>query len=244
MTALVMTATAGFVDAMGYLFLAHIFVANMSGNSVGLGLNAARLNWREVARRGFPIAMFSIGLLVGGAIAEGRRGRGEARAVTPILVLEAMLLACFLFVAVASSGWHEHATRSIGPATKSVLIALAAVAMGVQNVGLRAGGALSVYTTHVTGTITQLSDTLVRFLFRHWHKRRQQSDGESAGQLPSHPNDRAEPSAGEILFLLSIWIVYVVGAAAGAVAMNRFGSAASLAPLMVIVVLLIGRLLA
>jgi uncharacterized membrane protein YoaK (UPF0700 family) len=45
------------------------------------------------------------------------------------------------------------------------LLALAAIAMGTQNTSLRMAGILTIFTTHVTGTLTRLGEQLVAALF-------------------------------------------------------------------------------
>lgn len=239
-TAAVLTAVAGAVDAIGYLFLAHVFVANMSGNSVALGLYAARLDWAQCCHRGFPILMFLTGLLVGGTLAETARARSTAHALTSVLIVEALLLAGFSFLAIWNYGGLPDATLAPPQSgATDLLVALSALAMGVQNVALRAAGALSVYTTHVTGTLTQLADKTVKYAQWRWRNHR---DTQSPANRPCADAPPDDSTARELLFLSSLWVVYVLGALAGTASLMHWGIAASLAPLVVIGAVIILRI--
>src|SRR5579884_946061 len=104
--ALVMSAVAGYIDAVGYLTLVHIYVANMSGNSVALGAALGRLHWREAAYRGFPVLMFLAGLMAGGVIIEIGRRRNLPRAFAAAMVIE---LVCLLAFGVIGQAAAPHA---------------------------------------------------------------------------------------------------------------------------------------
>jgi uncharacterized membrane protein YoaK (UPF0700 family) len=59
-----LTSVAGFVDAIGYLNLGDVYVANMSGNRIAIGIPAAQGNVGEVWRFGWPVISFTFGLLL------------------------------------------------------------------------------------------------------------------------------------------------------------------------------------
>jgi uncharacterized membrane protein YoaK (UPF0700 family) len=229
-TALSLTAIAGFVDAIGYLMLARIYVANMSGNSIAVGFSSAERKWQAVAHHGWPIAAFSLGLIAGGIVAEVQRRRGVRRAVGWSLCLEACFLAAFTFCAAGMLGWHAHAAPERW-FPQWLLAGLAAMAMGIQNVTLRAAGAMTVYTTHVTGALTQLADNLVQYALwvREQLQQRDRALPERLRSLlratPPHPAFR------KTAFLMGVWSVYVFGASAGAWSLNRFGAVSATIPL-------------
>jgi len=234
-TALLLTAVAGFVDASGYLVLTHIFVANMSGNSVAMSLHATEGQWRLLIHRGLPVLVFVAGLVLGGMVAEAQRPRGTRRAVGWCLALESIFLGGFILCGAALIGWHGR----LGPPTlgaESLLVILPALAMGVQNVTLRATGALSIYTTHVTGTLTQMSDDIVRWgQWMHGYLRRRAPVARRWRRLlrssPLHPVVR------EGVFLLALWVVYVLGALGGGLGIEFWGLIAVAVPLAVLVIL-------
>src|SRR2546425_12364646 len=75
---LVLTAVTGLVDAVSYLKLGHVFVANMTGNIVFLGFAVADADDFSIPASLVAIAAFLAGALVGGRIASSagpHRGR-------------------------------------------------------------------------------------------------------------------------------------------------------------------------
>src|SRR5437879_9225691 len=66
---LVLTGVTGLVDAVSYLKLGHVFVANMTGNVVFLGFAAAGAAEFSVA-----VSLIAIGSFLSGALAGGRLG--------------------------------------------------------------------------------------------------------------------------------------------------------------------------
>src|SRR5260370_9937524 len=65
---LVLTAVTGLVDAVSYLKLGHVFVANMTGNVVFLGFAVADAEDFSIPASLLAIAAFMAGALVGGRI--------------------------------------------------------------------------------------------------------------------------------------------------------------------------------
>jgi uncharacterized membrane protein YoaK (UPF0700 family) len=235
--ALLLTSIAGFIDAAGYVVLAHIFVANMSGNSVAAGLYAVERDWRLMFHRGFPVLVFVVGLILGGVVAEAQRPHGKRRAIGWCLLLESTFLGGFILYGAALIGWHGR----LIPATlgaESVMVILPALAMGVQNVTLRASGALSIYTTHVTGTLTQLADDIVRWgQWMHGYLKCRSPAARRWRRLlrmtPRHP------VAQEAVFLAALWVVYVIGAIGGGVGIEFWGIISVSIPFAILAVLAI-----
>ena len=154
---MVLAATAGFVDAHIYLFVVQVFVANQSGNLIGLGMTAGQEQWRNAASALVAISAFVAG--VAGATAHQRRDRERGRAprTYPLLQIEAAaLLALAIVLGVVdpklSDGW-----RMIDLA----VIVVAASAMGVQSASLRAVGTISITTTYGTGALVRVGEKLV-----------------------------------------------------------------------------------
>src|SRR5882762_5282392 len=65
---LVLTGVTGLVDAVSYLKLGHVFVANMTGNVVFLGFAIAGAKEFSVAASLVAIAAFLVGALAGGRL--------------------------------------------------------------------------------------------------------------------------------------------------------------------------------
>ena len=70
---LALTAVTGFVDAVSYLALGHVFTANMTGNVVFLGFAMAKVPELSVARSGTALGAFVIGATLGGRLEVGRK---------------------------------------------------------------------------------------------------------------------------------------------------------------------------
>src|SRR5260221_14558275 len=66
---IVLTVVTGIVDAVSYLKLGHVFVANMTGNVLFLGFAAADATQFSVA-----VSLVAIGSFLLGALAAGRLG--------------------------------------------------------------------------------------------------------------------------------------------------------------------------
>jgi uncharacterized membrane protein YoaK (UPF0700 family) len=207
--AVALTAVAGYIDAICYLALFRVYTANMSGNSIALGMDAARGDLRDAARRALPIASFFAGLMLAGLAIELARLRGVRRRVSLALGIEVLALLAFLWVASGFPAASWHTDRPIG-AAGAVLVTLAAVAMGAQNASLRDAGALDIYTTHVTGTLTAFSRDAVRYLM-------------ALRDRDGNRDPSGEASAAHLVFLGSLWLLYVGGAAAGGVGWRTAG---------------------
>ena len=142
----VLTVVTGLVDAVSYVALGHVFVANMTGNVVFLGFAVAGAPGLSV-----PASLAALGAFLAGALAGGRIGvrtgahRGwhlrAATATSASLVLIAVVLA-----AVAG--------EPVSQAARYGLIVLMALAMGVQNAMARRLAVPDLTTTVLTLTLT------------------------------------------------------------------------------------------
>jgi uncharacterized membrane protein YoaK (UPF0700 family) len=133
--ALVALAVAsGTADAISYLGLGHVFVANMTGNTVLLGIALATGKGGDGLRSGLSLAGFCIGVAIGAMLV-------RRHSVVAPLALEVVVLAGLL------GGW-------LAAGSHYVLIPIAACAMGLQSAAIASSGA-EVATTYITGTITR-----------------------------------------------------------------------------------------
>src|ERR1700709_564192 len=66
---LTLTVVTGLVDAVSYLRLGHVFVANMTGNVVFLGFSADPPSGLSAPASVIAIAGFTLGALAGGRLA-------------------------------------------------------------------------------------------------------------------------------------------------------------------------------
>jgi len=145
---LVLTGAAGCADAIAFLALGHVFTANMSGNTALLGLYLAQMDGAGALRSLIALAGFAAGLAIGARMVDrpGSAGPWPA-AVTRALAAEALILA-----AVAVGAYATGPSRGV-PAGR-VLIALSALAMGMQSAAVWRLGVPGISTTYLTGTLT------------------------------------------------------------------------------------------
>lgn len=209
-----LSLAAGCVDAVSYLGLSHVFTANMTGNTVLFGIALGQANGPAALRSGVALAGFVAGVAVGAGIVErGREDVAWPPLVTVALTLECVVLAAFVV------GWHLTGT----PAEEAVypLIALSALAMGIQSAAVSRLGVASVSTTYVTGTLTSLTRRLVGWL---------RSASSSAAAGPAH----SAPSKHGLVLPADVWFAYGVGAVAGGAAKLWWGPVATSLPLAVV----------
>ena len=146
---LVMTAATGLVDAVSVLGLGRVFVANMTGNIVFLGFAVAGAPGFALAASLAALGGFLVGALAGGALAASRAHR-RGHLLRDAAVVETVLLLAAVVLLVGVRG-----TPSSGLA--SVVAALAAIALGLQNSAVRRLGVPDLTTTVLTMTLTGIA---------------------------------------------------------------------------------------
>jgi uncharacterized membrane protein YoaK (UPF0700 family) len=228
--ALFLTIVGGFVDAVGYIALFEVFTANMSGNSVHLGMYLGQRNWMELLRPLCAIVSYVVGMASTRIAIEIAGRAGLRRIASFTLAVEALLLAVF---AHATPAMHLGQIVDLQSPTYFVLVALLAFAMGVQTATLTHIGPLTVYTTFVTGTLTKLTESFTRVLFWAYdHLRELGTSGivrRAAGQ----------PDVQEGAMLGSTWSCYVIGAAIGTALKLRWELRALYVPVAVLIVFVV-----
>lgn len=147
---LCLTVSSGAVDAISYLGLGKVFTANMTGNIVLLGLAVGSRAGSEVVRAAVSLVGYAVGAFVGARIApREERESTWRREITLLLGFEALLQAGLLTVWLATAA-HP------GQTAEALMVAMSALAMGVQSAAVAALGVPGVTTTYVTGTLTGL----------------------------------------------------------------------------------------
>lgn len=143
---LTLTVVTGLVDAVSYLKLGHVFVANMTGNVVFLGFGIAGAAGISVWASLTALGSFLIGGICGGRI--GARWAGDrGRHLTAATSTELLLVTSALVVAAFSP-------HRIGADSRYAVIVLLAIAMGVQNATARKLAVPDLTTTVLTMTLT------------------------------------------------------------------------------------------
>ncbi|KRB51363.1 hypothetical protein ASE04_11330 [Rhizobium sp. Root708] len=109
------TAIAGFLDAIGYQQLNHLYVSFMSGNSTHLGMSFAQAKWSDVLQAFYVISAFVAGSAIGTLISDALE-----RPLLALILSEIALCCVSAFLA------------AIGFGTPALL--LIGLTMGMQNV--------------------------------------------------------------------------------------------------------------
>ncbi len=203
---LLLGGSAGYLDAVGYLTFG-IFTANMTGNTVLLGIAIGQGRWQAMVRVLLAIAAFVVGAAAVALLLRERRRMGR------VLGLEAACLLAGLAV------WW----RVIPEAAQALpVIALLSAAMGAQSAAVRQVGEQRISTTYVTGTLTSLAvDTMSEILGRRRRRSRPQTD-------PAASARRSVP------LLTGIWATYVAGAVIGGFSHQRWGFWSIVLPVIVL----------
>lgn len=141
-----LTAITGVVDAVSYIALGHVFVANMTGNVVFLGFALAGAPGLSAAASLTALAAFLLGAVAGGRIATrwaSHRGRQLRMAALAGLLA---LLAGALAAAIVG--------QPVSGASRYAVIVPLGVAMGIQNATARRLAVPDLTTTVLTLTLT------------------------------------------------------------------------------------------
>lgn len=134
---LLLTASAGCADVVGFIELGGHYTSFMSGNTTQLGDALAQGSWPVVVLAGGLIVLFFIGSVAASLLAAAAGLRWGSAAVT------ALVLVSFAAALSLSMGGY--------PPSQSML-ALAAGA-GAQNAILPSTGSVRLGTTFITGTL-------------------------------------------------------------------------------------------
>ena len=141
---LTLTAVTGLIDAVSYLRLGHVFVANMTGNVVFLGFALLPGSGLSPLASGIAIAGFVIGAAIGGGAARRWEWRPRHWLATALGVQAAMLAVVTVLVAT-------------GVLSGLAVTAPLAFCFGLQNATVRRTGTADLSTTVLTQTLTGLA---------------------------------------------------------------------------------------
>ncbi|MGV0518014.1 DUF1275 family protein [Mycobacterium kansasii] len=147
---LLLTFATGLADAISVLVLGHVFVANMTGNVIFLGicLVPKSKSGIDVVAGVVSVVAFVIGTVIGGRLT-GAFSHEPRRWITVSLGTEVSVLAT-LAVLAGSGVLRYHDT------TKFYLIGGLALAFGLQNAVAREFGIRELSTTMLTSTIVAI----------------------------------------------------------------------------------------
>lgn len=162
---IVLTFVTGVVDAVGFLGLDRVFVGNMTGNIVILGMAVAGADDLPIVGPAIALGTFTFGAFVGGLLLRRRR-KVWSGAVSGLLITGAAVLAG-LGVASLVRGWTDTMAFEL------VASSATAAVMGVQAAVARSLAVADVTTVVVTSTLTSFaSESLVNGGVRGvWNRR-------------------------------------------------------------------------
>jgi uncharacterized membrane protein YoaK (UPF0700 family) len=144
-----LTVLTGLVDAVSYLELGHVFVANMTGNVVFLGFALAGAGGLSAVASLLALGSFFLGALAGGWLG-ARNTAHRGRLLRSASIAQATLIMLALLIALLA---HEPLQRSV----RYELIVALALAMGVQNAAALRLSVPELTTTVLTRTLTGLA---------------------------------------------------------------------------------------
>lgn len=139
------SALAGFVDALGFLYLGGFFVSFMSGNSTRLAVGLST-NLADASVASALIASFVTGVMLGSLF--GRRFTALRHATIMALIAALLTLA-----AILATG-HENLPAAV----------VLAIAMGVENALFEHDGEIQIGLTYMTGTLVKFGQRVVSAL--------------------------------------------------------------------------------
>ncbi len=203
---------AGCLDAVGYLTFG-LFVANMTGNTVLLGVFTGHAEWGAAGRALLVLVTFFAGAILSAVVMRRRRRLAE------VLGTET------LFLLAAAAVWviaRPHPPTALPQAAALPIIALLGAAMGMQGSAVRQVGEYRLSTTYVTGNLISLAGDAAG-LFA------EKIDG-ARGGTPARTGQGAP-------ILFAVWASYLAGALVGGTAQYAAGFGAALLPTAVIAVL-------
>jgi uncharacterized membrane protein YoaK (UPF0700 family) len=140
-----MTLVTGLVDALSYLVLGHVFVANMTGNVVFLAFALAGAPGFSILASLVALVSFVLGSF-GGGLLGSRLGQHRGRLLSVAAALQTLLLSASAILA-ALSGNPMSTGYSYG------LIIVLGIAMGLQNATARKLAVPDLTTTVLTLTV-------------------------------------------------------------------------------------------
>lgn len=140
--AVVLSAAAGYVDAIGYVYLGGFFVSFMSGNTTEFATSLAHGDWGPVRLAGTLIGMFFAGTVLGAVLVRVGDGRTTVLAATSVLVA---------------------VTAALGDLTDSSVpvTVLLPLSMGVVNATFLSAGETGIGLTYMTGALVKAGQRLV-----------------------------------------------------------------------------------
>jgi uncharacterized membrane protein YoaK (UPF0700 family) len=153
---LILAMTAGSADGWSYVGLGHAFVANMTGNTVLMGV-AVFQDHGALLHPAVALASYAAGVLIGSLLTGGvRPDQGWSKTISWTLMVEALLLLS------AEAGWIANQLHAGRSPNLILLLATVALAIGIQSIAMVQLQIPGIVTTYITGTWTTMLSGFVR----------------------------------------------------------------------------------
>lgn len=146
---LALTVVTGLVDAVSYLELGRVFVANMTGNVVFAGFAFAGAPGFSLVASFVALGGFVAGAVTGGRFVHRSHAHRGRMLLHALCAETACVLAALVVTLVSGSPYHG--------GVRFTLIGLLAVGLGLQNAVARALAVPDLKTTVLTLTITGIA---------------------------------------------------------------------------------------
>ena len=209
---LLLTAAAGSMDVASYLGLGHVFTAMMTGNTVLLGMALGQGQLLAALRSVLALLGFAAGVALAAMLVLRDRSGEWSPTVTSVLAIEGALLIVF------SVTWLLARPTPNGPAVYW-LIAMAGLAMGIPSGAVHRLRVPGIMTTYITGTLTSLMSDLTGRL--------RKLEGSASG---------ASSRERRVGLMAAVFIVYALGALAGAILHRQSPALMTLLPVIAVLI--------
>ncbi|MGH9605690.1 MAG: YoaK family protein [Terracidiphilus sp.] len=171
---MILAASAGSADGWSYFGFGHAFVANLTGNTVLIGMSVFRMN-ADLLHPLLALVCNCIGVAIAAFLTRKvREGSSWPRAVSLTLLFEGIIIAGCEAGWVASLRVSASRPRTVanGP---EMLLGLVAFAIGMQSGAMLRLQIPGIVTTYISGTWTSLMSGAVRFVTRKERRPRRQN---------------------------------------------------------------------
>lgn len=150
-----LAVVSGATDATAFLALGGAFTSVMTGNMVLLGVAAGEQDPDLARHAAVAVACFALGVALGTRLlARSPAPRGDGWPLPPGFVR--VLWAELALYGAFAAGWQLCDAAPAGEREQVPLLALTAVALGMQSAAMLRVGAKGLSTTYLTGTLTTL----------------------------------------------------------------------------------------
>ena len=174
---MLLAATAGYTDTVGFVALFGLFTAHVTGNFVVLGAALAD-NGHGLLIKFLALPVFMLTIAVGRIMERGLK-RNTVRTDIPLLVMQVILLFGFLIAGDASG-------KNMTPDSVLTIFAgmMGVAAMSFQNLGSKAIFTKMTPTTVMTGNVTQQMIDLTDLLLKESEQERAETKTRLKKMLP------------------------------------------------------------